>query len=115
LLINIERLKTCCEDFCDHRVAFNNNLLSVVAQKGVRLMDKIETLSHRTTRDKLWSYFKQHAQGSTSFTIPYNREELAHFLGVDRSALSAELSRMRKEGLIDYHRNSFVLKKDMPQ
>jgi len=47
--------------------------------------------------------------GSSSFTIEFNRQQLADFLSVDRSAMSAELSRMQKDGLIKYHKDEFTL------
>lgn len=66
-------------------------------------------MSRRTTREKLLSYLSQQAlqRGSRTFEIPYNRQELADYLGVDRSALCSELSKMQRDGLIRYHRSHF--------
>jgi CRP-like cAMP-binding protein len=75
------------------------------------LNQKIEIMTKRSTREKLLAYLAAEAQkaGSGSFTIPYNREELADYLSVDRSAMSAELGRMRDDGLIRFQKNNFTL------
>ena len=67
--------------------------------------------SRRTTREKLLSYLSQQAlqRGSRTFEIPYNRQELADYLGVDRSAMSSELGRMKAEGILNYRKNWFEL------
>ena len=87
------------------------NLLRIVSRKTLLLNRKIHILSRRTTREKLLAYLSYHAQISKSscFDIPFDRQELADFLCVDRSAMSAELSRMKKDGLIKYHKNHFRL------
>ncbi len=75
------------------------------------LTRKIEHITQRTTRRKLLSYLSEQAVqcGTDSFRIPFNREQLADYLSVERSAMSAELSRMRRDGLIEYDRNRFTL------
>ena len=87
------------------------NLLHVVSQKTLALNRKISVLSRRSTREKLLAYLSAQAQnaGSDRFAIPFDRQELADYLCVDRSAMSAALSRMKKDGLIDYHKNHFRL------
>ena len=67
-------------------------------------------MNHRTTRDKLLSYLSAEARRhrSCTFTVPFNRQQLADYLGVQRAAMCAELSRMQKDGLIEYHRNRFT-------
>ena len=74
-------------------------------------MQKLEHISKRTTREKLISYLSEEAkkQNSAHFTIPFNRQQLADFLSVDRSAMSAELSKMRDEGLLEFNKNRFQL------
>ena len=74
-------------------------------------MQKLGHMSKRTTREKLISYLSEEAkrQGSGTFTIPFNRQQLADFLSVDRSAMSNELCKMRDEGLLSFDRSSFVL------
>lgn len=87
------------------------NLLRIVAQKALFLNRKIEFLSRRTTREKLLAYLSTQARtaGSCQFTIPFNRQELADFLCVERSAMSAELGRMKRDGLLDFERRTFRL------
>lgn len=88
-----------------------NNLLKISANKNLALSRRIFHTSPKTIRGRLMSYFSEqlHRSGSSSFTIPFNRQQLADYLGVDRSALSAELSRLRREGIIDCHRSSFTV------
>jgi len=74
------------------------------------LNQKIEILSKRTTREKLLSYFDMQRGTAKKFTIPYNREELARYLCIDRSAMSNELCKMRDDGLIGFHKNTFEIR-----
>lgn len=92
------------------RVALN--LLAIMARRNMQLTQKIRYMSQRSTRQKLMFYLSEEAlrQESSSFTLPFNRQQLADFLSVDQSAMSAELSRMKKDGLIDYYKNKFILK-----
>ena len=68
-------------------------------------------ISHKTIKERLISFLEEQeiTMNSSEFEIPYNREQLAGFLCVDRSALSRELSNMKNEGLIDYKKNWFKL------
>ena len=74
-------------------------------------MQKIEFVTKRTTREKLLAYLSSEAQkaGSSCFSIPFNRQELADYLSVDRSAMSAELGKLRDEGILKFHKNHFEL------
>lgn len=87
------------------------NLLSVSARKNLQLNEKLVHVTRRTTRDKLLSYLSREAvrQGSGSFAIPFDRQQLADYLAVDRSAMSQALGRLRREGLIDFRKNRFTL------
>lgn len=89
----------------------HHNLMMILARKNVILSNQITHLSQRRLRDKLLSYLSEQAkkQGDSSFDIPYNRQELADLLCADRSALSAELSRLKQEGILDYHKQHFKL------
>lgn len=92
-------------------VRVQQNLLRLLAQKNVFLTGRIEHLSKRSLREKLLSYLSEQAfqADSLEFSIPFNRQELADFLAVDRSALSAVLSGLQKEGILKYHKNHFSL------
>ena len=87
------------------------NVMGLLEGKNILLTKKIRYISHRSTRQKLMAYLSDEARrlGSSSFTIEFNRQQLADFLSVDRSAMSAELSRMQKDGLIKYHKDEFTL------
>jgi len=108
--IDCRRILTTCSS-CVYHARLIANMMRILAGKNVRLSQKIEILSKRSIRDKLITYLSAQALqvGSRSFAIPFNRQELADFLGVDRSALSKELSNMQKEGLLSYDKNRFRL------
>ena len=111
LFLDINRIITMCPSGCQFHGRLIRNLLSVIATKNKILTQKLEHMSQRSTREKLLSYLSEQAQrvGKESFDIPFNRQQLADFLSVDRSAMSNELSKMRKEGLLEFDRNHFVL------
>lgn len=92
---------------------FIHNLISILAFKAYSLNRKIEHVTKRTTREKLMSFFSEQAvlAQSASFDIKFNRQELADYLCVDRSAMSLELSKMSKDGIIVYNKNHFELLK----
>lgn len=81
----------------------------ILAQKNSLLNQKIEIISKRTLREKILCYFSYQSRGSKAFYVPLNRESLANTLCADRSAVSNELSKMQKEGLIRYHKNYFEI------
>ncbi|MCI1903782.1 Crp/Fnr family transcriptional regulator [Enterococcus hirae] len=90
------------------------NILQILAQKSLMLNQKIEILSQRKVEDKVLAFliFQSRAQKSRTLLIPYDRQEMADALGVERSALSAVLSKMKKAGKIDFHKNRFELLSD---
>ncbi|MFV0414122.1 MAG: Crp/Fnr family transcriptional regulator [Oscillospiraceae bacterium] len=94
-----------------HHTKLIANMLAVLAGKALALNNTLNHLAKRTIREKLVSYLSQQAKqaGGNSFSIPFSRQQLADYLCVDRSALSAELGRMRREGLLNCHRSSFAL------
>ncbi|MGI6220928.1 MAG: Crp/Fnr family transcriptional regulator [Coriobacteriales bacterium] len=112
MLLNIARILTTCSSSCAFHARLVENLVRVLAQKNLLMNEKLGHLSRRSTREKLLSYLSAEAQrqGKSRFSIPFNRQQLADYLSVDRSAMSAELSRMRKDGLVDYSRSYFELK-----
>lgn len=87
------------------------NLLRMISRKNLLLREKIDYMSIRTTKEKLMAYLSAQAkaQGSRRFTISYDRQALADYLGVERSAMSAELGKLRAEGKINFNRNYFEL------
>ena len=112
LSIDVKRILTVCPSACQFHSRLIRNLLSVLALKNKMLTQKLEHMSKRTTREKLLSYLSEQSQraGSPVFDIPFNRQQLADFLSVDRSAMSAELCRMRDEGILSFERSHFELR-----
>ncbi len=111
LLLHADRIAQPCAQTCAFHQRLVHNMLRILAEKNMHLTQTIEHMSRRTTREKLLSYLSAQARAahSRSFTIPLNRQELANALAVDRSALSAELSRMQQDGLLRYHLRVFEL------
>ena len=111
LFLNIKRLLITCPTACDHHQKLIRNLVSVLANKILIFNDKITHVSKRSTRDKLLSYLSAESvkKASLSFDIPFDRQQLADFLCVERAAMSVELSKLQKEGLLKTNRNHFEL------
>ena len=111
LLMDCRRITTSCSSACAFHSRIIYNLLRLVATKNLVFDQKIQVTSQRTTREKLMTYLLSQAklQGSSSFTIPYDRQSLADYLEVERSGLSAEISKLRKEGLLESEKNHFTL------
>lgn len=114
LFLDFQKLLTTCSSACHFHTRLIRNLLSTLAQKNRILTKKLEHMSQKTTRDKLLSYLSAESlkAKSPSFTIPFNRQQLADYLSVDRSAMSSELGKLRKEGILDYNKNTFLLKEN---
>lgn len=111
LLMDCRRITVSCSNACSFHSRIIFNLLRLVATKNLVYDQKIQVTSKRTTREKLMTYLLNQAklQGSNSFAIPYDRQELADYLEVDRSGLSAEISKLRKDGILESEKNHFTL------
>lgn len=116
ITINTDKLSSIEKHIDDESIinlkySILNNLLHIFADKNLILLSKIEITSKRNLREKILSFLEQHKarQGTQIFEIPYSRQEMADFLGVDRSALSRELSKLKEENKIDYHKNNFKI------
>lgn len=111
LFLEIARALDGRADACPFRGRLVQNLLQICARKNLLLSRRILHTSSKTIRGRLLSYFSEQAQksGSRRFTIPFNRQQLADYLNVDRSALSGELSKMKAEGILSYEKNTFTL------
>lgn len=114
LFLNMERLLTTCPTSCKHHSQLIYNLLSVMARKNLNLTHKIFHTSPKSIRERVLSYlsFQAVKQGKLVFEIPFNRQQLADYLGVDRSAMSNELGKMKREGIIAFEKNKFYLKEN---
>lgn len=111
LWLNVQCVLHTCPTACSHHSRIIRNLLSDLAASNLRANEKLTHISRRSTREKLLSYLSQEAQhqGKSEFTIPFNRQQLADYLSVERSAMSAELSKMQKDGLLTVNKNHFSL------
>ena len=112
LFLNAKRILNVCPDSCSHHNRMIRNLLSDIAAKNLLFNEKLTHLGQRTTRAKLLSYlsFESQKHNSFEFDIPFSRQQLADYLFIERSGLSSELSKMKKDGLLDFHKNHFILK-----
>lgn len=112
LFVNTERLFSPCDAPCGSHKLLIKNLLIICAAKNIALSNRMFDMSSKTIRGRLDSYFSRQItmQGSNDITIPFDRQQLADYLGIDRSALSKELGKMKIEGLIDYKKNRFLIK-----
>lgn len=111
LFIDIDKILRSCPNACIHHTELTMNFLQLLARKNIMLTSKITHLTQRTTREKLLSYLSSISMqaSSNSFEIPFNRQELADYLAVDRSALSYQLSLLKKDGILSYNKNKFIL------
>ncbi len=111
LFLDYRHVLTVCTSTCRYHTLLIQNLFAVLASKNRKLAQKLGHMSQRTTREKLRSYLSEQSirSGGPSFDIPFNRQQLADFLSVDRSAMSNELCKMRDEGILTFHRNHFTL------
>jgi len=111
MLIDCFRIMHSCEKSCGFHQQIIFNLMKNLAMKNILFHQKIEITAKRTTRDKLMAYlmFVAKKAGKASFDIPFDRQELADYLEVDRSGLSAEIGKLKKEGIIDCQKRHFEL------
>ncbi|MDR0877782.1 MAG: Crp/Fnr family transcriptional regulator [Treponema sp.] len=112
-LIDGSRITQTCQSACTFHNRLIRNLMGNLAKRNALLIQKMEHITQRTTREKLLSYLSSQAleHKSNSFEIPFDRQELADYLSLDRSAMSSELGHMRDEGLLSFHKNQFTLNK----
>lgn len=112
MFLDVNRILNVCPSACDHHTRIIRNVLGELAEKNLRFSEKLRHVGQRTTRSKITSYLSAEARrlGTYEFDIPFSRQQLADYLGVERSGLSSELGKMRDELLIDFRKNHFVLK-----
>ena len=112
LLLDCRRILTMCSHTCHFHSQLIRNILMGLAQKNLAFTQKVRYMSQKTTKEKLMAYLLDQAklQGSAEFVIPCECQALADYLGVERSAMSAEISKLRKAGLLDTRGSWFCLK-----
>lgn len=111
IFFDVRKILTVCSSSCRFHSMVIQNLFFAISDKNRKLVQKLGHMSKRSTREKLISYLSEEAkkQNNNSITIPFNRQQLADFLSVDRSAMSNELCKMRDDGLLTFDRNRFTL------
>ena len=109
LFLPVDDILGGCERCCPCHTQLRHNLLAEAAEKFWALRRRLAYLSEPCLRQRLLLYLRDEAKraGCATFTVPFNRQQLADFLGVNRSAMSRELSRLQEEGVIEYYRSSF--------
>ncbi|MDR1589614.1 MAG: Crp/Fnr family transcriptional regulator [Oscillospiraceae bacterium] len=111
MFADFQRVITQCGSACVFHSLLIRNIVGILARKNIMLQGKMEHITKRTTREKLLSYLSEQSRlhGSREFGVPFDRQGLADYLSVERSALSAEMSRLKLEGVINYRKNHFEL------
>lgn len=111
MLIDCRRVITSCSNACGFHNQMIYNLLRAVARRNLEFHKKLQITAKRTTREKLMAFLLTEAKraGSKRFTIAYDRQALADYLGVERSAMSAELGKLQKDGILQTNRKEFIL------
>lgn len=115
LFLDFEKMLHTCQNSCPFHLLLIKNMLKLLAQKTVMQNLKIEILSKKGIREKVKAFllYELEKNKTNTFEIPFNRKKLAEYLCVDRSALSNELCKMRKEGLLEFYKNKFEIKKEL--
>ena len=111
LFLNMRNMLTTCQKGCSFHTRIIQNMLRIAAQKNLNLSLRMMHTASKSLRERLLSYLSEQAMehGGSHFTIPFDRQQLADYLAVDRSAMSNELSKMQKDGLISFRKNEFTL------
>lgn len=111
IFFKVDKILHPCAAVCSFHSVVMQNLFFSLCEKNKLLVQKLRYMSGRTTREKLIAYLSEQAKNhnSASFTIPFNRQQLADYLSVDRSAMSNELCKMRNDGLLIFRKNQFTL------
>ena len=111
MFFHVQRILCVCPSACKFHSITVQNLFFAISEKNRKLVAKLGYMANRTTREKLLAYLSDEAQkqNSSTFTVPFNRQQLADFLSVDRSAMSNELCKMRNDGILIFDKNRFTL------
>ncbi len=109
LFLPFDKVVTPCAKLCPYHLQLIKNVMKMISKRNSLLTDKIDILGQKTTREKILALLYSYKTEDKTFTIPYSRAGMAEFLGVDRSAMSRELCKMRDEGLLKFYKNHFEL------
>lgn len=111
MFLQYEKILTVCNNACSFHLTLLHNILKLIAQKNLALNGKLLHVTKRTTKQKVLSYLSEQSRlaNSSSFTIPFDRQALADYLSVERSALSVVLSQLEDEKILTFKKNHFIL------
>lgn len=111
MFIDSRKIGASCNGCCEYHHFFIANLLRIVATKNIILSQKLQCISHKTTKEKILSYLNSQAKlhDSAEFDIPFNRQGLADYLGVERSAMSTVINQLVKQNVIETNRSHFKI------
>lgn len=111
MFIDSRKIGASCNGCCEYHHIFIANLLRIVATKNIILSQKLQCISHKTTKEKILSYLNSQAilHDSAEFDIPFNRQGLADYLGVERSAMSTVINQLVKQNVIETNRSHFKI------
>jgi CRP-like cAMP-binding protein len=111
MFFDFQRVIQTCSSACIFHTMLIRNMIAVFARRNMLLTGKMEHITKRTTREKLLSYLSEQSKvhNSNSFEIPFDRQGLADYLSVERSALSSEMSKLKATGVINYRKSHFEL------
>ena len=109
LFLDVQRMLTACGNACAFHNKLIRNLLTLTAEKNLRLSSRMAHIAPKSIRGRVMAYLSELSvrQGGQTVTVPFDRQQMTDYLGVERSALSGELSRMRTEGILDVRKNVF--------
>jgi len=107
IILKFDKILHTCPNSCIYHQKLIENMLNIVANKAIALQNRMDIITQKSIRNRVLSYLETFKD--KNITIPLNREEMANYLCVERSALSHELSKMAKEGIINYKKNKFIL------
>ena len=112
MYLDVGRAANVCSSSCEFHNRLVKNLMRSLAGMSMDMNRRLDQLSKRSTREKICAFLSDQARaaGSSDFVISMNRQEMADYLGVDRSAMSSELGRMQRDGILEFQKNHFVLK-----
>lgn len=115
LWMNTDRIRHPAADFGERELLLANRFTAMLADRTLSMNDRIQILCRASIREKLMTFFSQYISrtGKTAFTIPFDRDNMAAYLGVNRSALSRELSKMQAEGILSFRKNHFTIQRDL--
>jgi len=111
LVLGYSKCTSMCQNACSRHSTLIKNMFEIISKENIKLIQKIDNISQKTIKDKLLTFLSGEAKKNktNTFKISFNRQDLADYLNIDRSAMSFELSKLQKEGYIKYNKNEFVL------